>query len=115
MNSRIFYRNSFLIENIVVLGTEKMVVKIIKAELNEIFVLDLKANKTIAKIVMEEQEFCWLSHLNQILIYQKSESNFAKEANCSLFTLEGILIKTVYSLNIDQYKVNSISYNKDNF
>ena len=109
----------FLIKKIEFLENDKVIVQGFLATNvivgREIDVIDMKMAKTISKIKEWEQEFCWINHLNQILIYQKSESSLCEEAMISLFTKEGILIKSVYSLNINQYKVNSISYNKENF
>jgi len=69
---------------------------------------------TIANGDIEKHEFCWIKHLNQIFCYQKKRSKFIKEANCSLFSKTGNLIKSVFSTDNSFYEVNSIFYNKNN-
>jgi hypothetical protein len=55
---------------------------------------------TIANGDIEKHEFCWIKHLNQIFCYQKKRSKFIKEANCSLFSKTGNLIKVSFQLII---------------
>ena len=65
----------------------------------------------------EEQEFCWISHLNQIFCSRKLsyERNVEVELKCSLFSIKGDQIRTVYSIFKSNHRVNSIVYNKTNF
>ena len=119
IKNKIKIRTSIVIKKTEFLGNEKVVVQYFRAPFNPVYIkilaIDSNKVKTVARIVKDEQEFCWLSYLNQLFIYQKSGSNLEGIANFSLFTLDGILVRSVYSLSTNQYKVNSISCNKDNF
>jgi hypothetical protein len=72
-----------------------------------------KINDIIIGIIVNdnEQDFCWIDHLNKIFCYQKE----FEESKFSLFSKSGNLIRCVYSLENDVYQVNSVFYNKNNF
>ena len=110
-------KQSFLIKKMEFLEDQKVILKSYLANMyvvgNQICVFDLKRAKTIAKIEEWEQEFCWIKHLNQILIYQKPESNpEVVEASCSLYTIQGTFVKSVYAIKPNQFKVNPSKYKK---
>ena len=120
VTEKIKRKQSFLIKKMEFLDDQKVILKSYLANSyivgNQICVIDLKEAKTFAKIEEWEQEFCWINHLYQIFIYQKPESNpEVEEASCSLYTIKGTFVRSVYSLKTNQFKVNSISYNKDKF
>jgi hypothetical protein len=63
----------------------------------------------------QNQEFCWINHLTQIFCCQKFiEPTNEKEIKCSLFSIKGDFIRSVYSISKYNYRVNSVVYNKDN-
>ena len=80
-----------------------------------IFIIDWRKAKIISKISIEDccdLDFSWINHLNQILVYRKYKAS-EEDTKLLLFTKEGSFTKSIYSFKWNQYKVNSISYNKN--
>ena len=101
-----------------IIGDNLVLLKTLNAKRqNEIIIIDLKNADNINKIAdinVKKQEFCWISHLNKIFVYQKYISNLEKEENCSLFSETGNFIQSVFSIDNNIYEVNSISYSESN-
>ena len=72
-----------------------------------------KINDIIIGIIVNdnEQDFCWIDHLNKIFCYQKE----FEESKFSLFSKSGNLTRCVYSLQNNVFKINSVFYYKNNF
>ncbi len=80
----------------------------------EIVIIDWKEGKIISKIKIEHQynlDFCWIEHLNQLLVYQ----DYVNVKKFLLFTKNGDLVREVFSENTIEHIVSAISYNNDKF
>ncbi len=119
-SSNVFGNNSEreTIRMVELISVEEVIVKTSTRENIEKIMIMNYAKATIVGIIANEDiqkhEFCWIKHLNQIFCYQKDRSKFIQEANCSLFSKSGNLIKRVYSMDNSIYEVNCIFYNKNN-
>jgi hypothetical protein len=80
----------------------------------KIVVINWIADKIISKINIEHQyhlDFCWIEHLNQLLVYQ----DYVNVKKFLLFTISGDLVRQVFSENTIKHIMSAISYNKDKF
>ena len=99
------------------IGNNEVIVKI-RPHSDKILIINWNICKIIGRIENQEiwrQEFCWIDHLNQILVYQRNRSSSVQDAIFSLFTNTGNLVRSVFSLRNYPYLVNSVAYNKNIF
>jgi hypothetical protein len=119
-SSNVYGNNSerLFVRKIELINDEEVVVKTSTRENIEKLMIMNYAKATIVSIIANEdiqkQEFCWIKHLNQIFCYQKKKSKLIKEANCSLFSKSGNLIRSVYLIDNGIYEIYSIFYNRNN-
>jgi hypothetical protein len=97
------------------IGKDRVIVKTFEDETKyEILIVDWKEGKFISKIKIEDKynlDFYWIEHLNQLLVYQ----DYVNEKKFLLFTINGDLVRQVFSENTIEQIVSAISYNKDKF
>ncbi len=109
-----FYTRNF-VQKLEFIGKDRVIVKTFEDKTKyEILIVDWKEGKFISKIKIEDKynlDFCWIEHLNQLLVYQ----DYVNEKKFLLFTINGDLVRKVFSENTIEQIVSAISYNKDNF
>jgi hypothetical protein len=106
-------KKSYVLKRMEIINDEIVIVKCFD---EKILIIDWRIGSTVATIEnINEQEFCWISHLTQIFCCQKFiEPTNEKELKCSLFSKKGDYIRSVYTISKYNYRVNSVAYNKDN-
>jgi hypothetical protein len=89
--------------------------KVMIQNIDNIKIFDWKIKEKIGQIYHDirniKQEFCWINHLELIFCVQGGSEG---ELDCLLFTINGDFVQCVYSLDAYSYKINSVSYNKNN-
>ena len=118
LNPKRFYRNFIsrnFVQKIEYIGKDRVIVKTFEDKTKyEILIVDWKEGKFISKIKIEDKynlDFCWIEHLNQLLVYQ----DYVNEKKFLLFTINGDLVREVFSENAIEHIVSAISYNKEKF
>ncbi len=120
---------TFVIRKMDIINEDEVIVKITNYNYEiagnvyeEIILFDFKKVKINAKIGNYDtvhQEFCWINHLNQIFCAQNKnkypEENLNGETPCSLFSKSGSSIQIAYIIKNNAYRVNDVSYNKNNY
>jgi hypothetical protein len=111
-----FYTNfRNFVQKLEFIGKDKVIVKTCEDKTKyEIVIIDWIEGKIISKIKIEDKynlDFCWIEHLNQLLVYQDCD----KVKKFLLFTINGDFVKEVFSENTIEHIVSAISYNRDKF
>jgi hypothetical protein len=105
-------KKSYVLKRVEIINDEIVIVKCFD---EKILIINWKIGSILATIeIINEQEFCWINHLTQIFLCQKFiDPTNEKELKCSLFSIKGDYIRSVYSISKYNYRVNSVVYNKD--